>query len=183
MSFKLCKSTFTNLFRWSAVHQPTDNNQAFSIHTLNTKYMMCLSVRTWRKKQSFLSFFSLCFNGITCELFKLMRVTPSGKETLGSIKTKGVAFVGGCCCAAWFQQMNNMPIGHRSKLCDLSQMSLLPTENHNLIIQTCVEKEPEPCEIKINDKRKKKNMLVQYGTFSATKKDYLQQKDQCKTMS
>lgn len=35
-------------------------------------------------------------------------------------------------------------------------MSLLPTENHNLIIQTCVEKEPEPCEIKINDKRKKK---------------------------
>lgn len=69
--------------------------------------------------------------------------------------------------------MNNMPIGHRSKLCDLSQMSLLPTENHNLIIQTCVEKEPEPCEIKINDKRKKKNMLVQYGTFSATKKRLL----------
>lgn len=61
-------------------------------------------------------------------------------------------------------------------------MSLLPTENHNLIIQTCVEKEPEPCEIKINDKRKKK-MLVQYGTFSATKKGYLQQKDQCKTRS
>lgn len=32
-------------------------------------------------------------------------------------------------------------------------MSLLPTEKHDLIIQTCVEKKPEPQEIKINDKK------------------------------
>lgn len=44
-------------------------------------------------------------------------------------------------------------------------MSLLPTENHNLIIQTCVEKEVPPCNIKINDRRGCK-----YTTFSAEKK-------------
>lgn len=64
--------------------------------------------------------------------------------------------------------MNIMPIGHHSKLCDLSQMSLLPTGNHNLIIQTCVEKEVEPCNIKINDRRGCK-----YTTVTAKKKKLL----------
>ncbi len=34
-------------------------------------------------------------------------------------------------------------------------MSMLPSENHILIIQTFAKKEPEPCEIKINVTGKK----------------------------
>lgn len=36
-------------------------------------------------------------------------------------------------------------------------MSLLPCKDHTLIIQTAGKKEPEPCEIKMNVTRKKKN--------------------------
>lgn len=41
-------------------------------------------------------------------------------------------------------------------------MSLLPSENHTLIIQTFAEKEPEPCEIKINVTREENIRQVQY---------------------
>lgn len=36
-------------------------------------------------------------------------------------------------------------------------MSLLPSENHTSIIQTFSEKEPEPCEIKMNLTKAKKD--------------------------
>lgn len=41
-------------------------------------------------------------------------------------------------------------------------MSLLPSENHTLIIQTFAEIEPEPCEIKINVTRAQKNRYCNY---------------------
>lgn len=44
-------------------------------------------------------------------------------------------------------------------------MSLLPSENRTLIIQTFAEKEPEPCEIKINVTRGKKFILQIQYTF------------------
>lgn len=48
-------------------------------------------------------------------------------------------------------------------------MSLLPSENHTLIIQTFAEKEAEPCEIKINVTRgrKKNKKHCEYSTFSS----------------
>lgn len=51
-------------------------------------------------------------------------------------------------------------------------MSLLPSENHTLIIQTFAEKEAEPCEIKINvtrGRKKKQNILrIQYILIKKT---------------
>lgn len=58
-------------------------------------------------------------------------------------------------------------------------MSMLPSENHILIIQTFAKKEPEPCEIKINVTRKKHTA----NTVHFQKRSYFQQKDQGKTRS
>lgn len=43
-------------------------------------------------------------------------------------------------------------------------MSLLAPENHTLIIQTFAEKEPGPCEIKINVTRRK-NLIANTVNF------------------
>lgn len=118
-----------------------------------------------------------CSDDITCELVS---------EWKTKVLAKAMFSVGGCCCcAAWFLQMNMMPIGHHSDYCDLSQTTLLPTKNCNLIIQTCVEAEHwvikmyDKSGLVVDKKQTKKNPTNAALCFSRNMPMYMSQHSSC----